>query len=187
MNAPLTVGPSIAALRSMDPTQLATVLHSGQPIPPKALHDSMYRGISLGIPHWVESLAWTTFMKAFHFDAGRGCLRGWNVKIAQTGLDGPVEKLTRRDGTPKSFGHFEVVAPRVPRDGPGLLIDYGLGRNARLDPTGLLRDPIVALQPDTAQRLLGFSYLDLGLAVPTPSYFLLERIGPLDHTAAPPR
>jgi hypothetical protein len=177
----------MTALRSMSPKQLATVLHSGQAISPEALHDSMYRGVSLGIPHWVESLAWTTFMKAFYFDPDRACLRGWNVKLAQTGLDGPVEKLTRGDGAPMSFGHFEVVAPRVQRDGPGLLIDYGLGRNVLLDPSRFLRDPIVALKPGNTERLLGFTYLDFSFALPTPSYFLLERVGRLDHIAVPPR
>ena len=187
MNGPLITDTSTKALRSMRPRQLAKLLHSGLPISATDLRDSMYRGVSLGIPSWVESLVWTTFTKTFHFDTDRGSLRGWNVRLAQTGLDGPVEKLTRPDGAPKTFGHFEVVAPRVPRDGPGLLIDYSLGRNTRLDPAGLLRDPIVALDEGSAMRLLGCSYLDLGLRIPTPSYFLLERLGPLDHIAAPPR
>jgi hypothetical protein len=69
----------------------------------------------------------------------------------------------------------------------GLLIHYGLGGNGRLDGIGLLRDPIVALIPGSVERLLGWSYLDLGFALPTPSYFLLERLGPLDHEATPPR
>ena len=53
--------------------------------------------------------------------------------------------------------------------------------------TGFLRDPMVALAPGSTERLLGWSYLDLGFALPTPSYFLLERIGPLDHRVVPRR
>jgi hypothetical protein len=69
----------------------------------------------------------------------------------------------------------------------GLLLDYGLGGNGALDPTSLVRDPIVALTPGSADVLLGWTYLDLGFArVGTPSYFLLERHAPLVPDAPTP-
>lgn len=180
--------PNVAALRTMRPTELRAVLAAGHPIDPAALDDTMYRGVSLGIPRWVERLAWTTFVKTFHRDPETNNLRGWNVRLRQTGLDGPVEPLRdARSGEPRTFGHFQVVdceGHRVPQgaDG-GLLIHYGLGGNRAWDGIRLLRDPIVALEAGTADRLLGWSYLDLGFRLPTPSYFLLERLGPLDHVA----
>jgi hypothetical protein len=68
----------------------------------------------------------------------------------------------------------------------GLLLDYGLGKNPRLDPTRLLRDPLVALAPGDAQVLLGCSLVVAGPArLTTPSYFLLERHAPLDGFMAP--
>ena len=39
-----------------------------------------------------------------------------------------------------------------------------------------------ALEPGNADRLLGWSYVELGpLRIRTPSYFLLEREGPIAH------
>jgi hypothetical protein len=192
MNARLTDSPlDLAALRAMTPKALRAVLAAGHSIDPTALDDTAYRGVSLGIPRWVERLAWTTFVKTFHRDPETGDLRGWNVRLKQTGLDGPVEPMRVSSGAPKTFGHFRVVgceglAPPKGADG-GLMIHYGLGGNAPWDGIRFLRDPIVALSPGSVDRLLGWSYLDLGFRCPTPSYFLLERLGPLDHHASPPR
>jgi hypothetical protein len=166
-------------LVNADRRTLRTLLASGHPIDPDALAGWQYRGTSLGMPAIVDQLAWKTFVKAFHRDPGAAFVRGWNVRIRQTGLLGPIEPLVR-DGKPFTFGHFRVVDPRsyrMPRGcDRGLLLDYGLGGNAALDPTGRLRDPIVALSAGSADLLLGWSYLDLGLVqVPTPSFFTLER------------
>lgn len=188
MNALTTTrGPSRDALLAMSPRALGAALRAGHPVELTELEDSVYRGTSLGIPAWVEKLAWKTFVKTFHRDGD--VLRGWNVQLVQTGLDGDLIYKTRRDGAPKSFGHFQVVdAGPNPHGGhAGPLIHYGLGRNALLDPIGRLRDPIVALEPGSVDRLLGWSWVDVGLPVWTPSYFLLEREGDLDHRAAPPR
>jgi hypothetical protein len=68
------------------------------------------------------------------------------------------------------------------------MLDYGLGGNPRFDPTSRVRDPIVALEADRVERLLGWTYVDLGaFRTGTPSYFLLEREGPLSFVAHPPR
>jgi hypothetical protein len=48
-----------------------------------------------------------------------------------------------------------------------------------------MRDPIVALHEGSVDLLLGWSYLDLGFwRMPTPSYFLLEREGPLERVVS---
>jgi hypothetical protein len=173
-------------LRKLGPKALRQHLDAGFDIDPHELDDTQYRGISLGLPHWVERLTWTTFVKTFHRDPNTKRLRGWNVKLNQTGLTGPIEPLLRSGGAPHTFGHFEVTSnrPGTYRAGRnGLLIDYGLGGNGSMNPLRLLKDPIVALERGSTERLLGWTYVDIGLAVPTPSYFLLQRVGALDHVA----
>lgn len=155
-------------------------MRRGYPIAPGSLDDTQYRGISLGLPSWIERLTWKTFRKTFHRDPRTAVLRGWNVRLAQHGLDGPSEPLLR-GGDPVTFGHYAVVEDGE-RGGPGVLLHYGKGANALLDPVRLVRDPVVALGPGSAELLLGFTYLAVGpLRVPTPSFFALEREGPLTH------
>jgi hypothetical protein len=166
---------------SMRRRELAEALGAGHPIDPRALDDAQYRGVSLGLPGWLERLTWKKFRKTFHRDPESGALRGWNVRLVQNGLDAPDEPMTRGDRA-MTFGHYEVVDPggAVPNGVRGLLIDYGRGGNGALDPAGRMRDPLVALEPGSVDRLLGWSYLDLGFAtIGTPSYFLLVRDGPL--------
>jgi hypothetical protein len=177
-------------LINADRATLRGLLASGHPIDPDAIAGWQYRGTSLGMPGLVDQLAWKTFVKAFHRDPGAAQVRGWNVRIRQTGLLGPIEPLLRA-GKAFVFGHFRVETPhgyRMP-DGTnrGLLLDYGQGGNPPLVPTNLLRDPIVALDAGNADLLLGWSYLDLGIVnVPTPSFFLLERHTPVAEPVAAP-
>ena len=173
-------------LLAMSNRELAGTLGAGHPIDAAALDDTQYRGVSLGLPGWLVSLTWLKFMKTFHRDPVTGRLRGWNVRIAQDGLDAPWSPLETA-GVPSTFGHYEVVAAqgrRMPKgtDG-GLLIDYGAA-NAWLDPTRLVRDPLVAVNAGDATLLLGWSYIDLGVLVPTPSYFALQLDGALAHVVA---
>src|SRR5439155_24020627 len=98
----------------------------------------------------------------------------------------------RRGDVARTFGHYRVVPAagrRMPRPcTQGLLIDYGLGGNARFDPMSLMRDPLVAIHAGSVELLLGWSYVDLGwLRVRTPSFFLLERERPLGFVVAAPR
>lgn len=180
----------VTDLLNLDRASLADLLRRGHPIDPRALDDTEYRGVSLGIPGIVESLTWKTFKKVFHRDAETGRLRGWNVRMEQHGLDGPWRPMMKR-GQPLTFGHFVVVEPQageVPAGcDRGLLIDYGRGGNRRFDPVSRLRDPIVALEAGSAELLLGWSYLQIGARkVGTPSFFCLSRDVPLSHRAAPP-
>jgi len=177
-------------LLRMDRRELMHVMCSGFPIDPAGLDDTEYRGVSLGLPGVVEKLTWKKFKKTFHRDPATGVLRGWNVRIEQSPLDEPWVPQVR-DGQPRTFGHYEVVVAKgIPMPKPcdqGLLIDYGRGHNPRLDPMARVRDPIVAVNPDSNELLLGWSYVDLGFTqVGTPSFFSLERDGALTHRAAPP-
>ena len=128
--------------------QLAAWLAAGHPVAPAQLAGFEYRGTSLGLPAWVERATWKTFAKAFVADGDR--VRGWNVRLDQRTL------------APKRiFGHFTVVA-----DGANTMLEYG----------ALLRDPIVALDAGSPERLLGVSLVDVaGIRLPTPTYFMLER------------
>jgi hypothetical protein len=170
--------------------ELSDLLRAGHPIDARALDDTEYRGVSLGLPAFVERLTWKTFKKVFHRDPSTGVLRGWNVRIEQRGIDGPYVPKQRR-GAPFTFGHFHVVeaAGRAPAGfDRGLLIDYGAAPHGRFDAAALLRDPIVALEPGSADKLLGWSYLAIGRrCLGTPSFFLLERDVPITHRADPRR
>jgi hypothetical protein len=180
--------PSVEELRTLSPRALRRLVAEGYSVASEHLEEKAYFGVSLGIPHWVERFAWTTFVKTFHRDPETGALRGWNVRIDQTGLDGPVHYKSKPNGDPQAWGFYEVVGARdggAPRDvDQGLLIDYGRGGNGRLDPMSRIRDPLVALSPDDPAYLLGASYADLGLKFMTPSYFLLHRPHTLDHLAS---
>lgn len=177
-------------LLELDRRALARLLREGHAIDPTKLDDTIYRGVSLGLPGVVEAATWKTFEKVFLRDPKTGALRGWNVRIEQTGLEPPfTPKL--EGGRPVTFGHYVVrqLEDEVPEDVPrGLMIDYGLGGNRRWDPTARLRDPIVALREGSVELLLGRSYVQvLGRAVATPSFFSLERDGPLRASVDAPR
>lgn len=179
------------ALLGASHAELHRAMRDGHPIDASSLDDTEYRGISLGLPAFIEKLSWKTFTKTFHRDPVTGHLRGWNVRMEQTGLDGPrVPK--KRKGEIFTFGHYRVVASRgrampAPCD-QGLLIDYGLGGNSPFDLMRVMRDPLVALDRGSSEHLLGWSYAEIGaLRVGTPSFFLLERAGPLGHRAFPAR
>lgn len=165
------------ALASASRPVLAQALAEGEPACPDKLAGWRFLGLSLGLPAWVDRLAWRIFEKDFVADAGG--VRGWNVRLEQEDWHPDLKpRAMERGGAPFSFGHFAVR-----RDPVQTILDYGLGENPALDPTRLVRDPLVALDPE--QRwLLGQSRLQIGpLDVATPSYFLLHRMGPVEHLA----
>lgn len=145
---------------------LERAMARGHAFDPAALDGVVYRGISLGLPAWVERLTWKKFAKAFRRDAD-GRLRGWNHRIVQDGLDRPWRPMLKR-GRPVTFGRFEVITDAR----GGVVLDY---RGAELA-LRTLRDPLVALSAGATELLLGRSLLDVGVTtLGTPSYFVLER------------
>lgn len=174
-------------MHGLGPEGWRRLLVEGRPVEPSLLADSRWRGVSLGLPPWLERATWTTFRKVFQEDASSGTLRGWNVRVHQDGVEAPTRARERR-GRPWRFGHYVVV----PSDGRGcplplvagtVLLDYGRGANPAFDPTRLVRDPLVALRQD-GTLLLGWTYLELGAwRISTPSWFTLEREGALEHGA----
>lgn len=171
-------------------TDLDRTMRDGHAIDPDVLADRRYDGVSLNLPKMVERLTWVKFAKVFRREAD-GSLRGWNCKVDQSPLDEPWELALERS-EPMTYGHYAVrpsAGYRMPRPyGAGLMLDYGLGGNGKLDPTSRVRDPIVAVNEGDSALLLGWSYVDLGMTqMATPSFFALRRGAPLDHDAAPPR
>jgi hypothetical protein len=170
--------------------ELMRVLREGHAIDPTRLDDYEYRGISLGLPGFIEKLTWKTFQKTFHRDPETGVLRGWNVRLEQRGLDA-ASVPKQKNGEPVTFGHYHVV-PLIPAENPGnlvegLLIHYGLGENHGFGSFNLARDPLVAVNEGSVELLLGWTWLAVGpLKIRTPSFFALERERPLTHRVAPP-
>lgn len=170
------------ALHRLPHAELRARIAAGHPVDPEALAGWTYRGTSLGLPRWVERLSWKHFQKTFHRD-GAGRLVGWNLRLDQrSGL--PRE----RAGQAWSTWHYEVVSPAGIRCPPGfdrgLIIDYTTRRQPLFDSIRFARDPLVALHPDDPGTLLGVTWLDLGVPVETPTYFLLERAHRTEHVPA---
>jgi hypothetical protein len=185
--------PTARELRSASNDELREAIVDGHPIDPADLEGWTYRGTSLGLPKAVELVTWKTFQKTFHRDPDTGRLVGWNVRLEQDGIDAP-SRPKLKDGVPVTEWHYEVISPEgVPLpDGfdRGLVIDYSRGPN----PPGIMqtiKDPLVALNPGSADELIGVSYVAVfGRTVETPTYFTLEREArteyvPYDHAKKP--
>lgn len=172
--------------------ELLRILREGHAIDPTKLDDYEYRGVSLGLPAFVERLTWKTFQKTFHRDPETGELRGWNVRLEQLGLDAESTPRRTKSGDPLTFGHYRAVAldaaSRARGIHEGLLLDYGESGNPRMDASALVRDPIAAVNAGSVELLLGWTLIALGSGtLATPSFFALERERPLTHRVAPPR
>lgn len=158
--------------------QLSERLTQGFAIDAEALVGADYRGVSLGLPRLVERLTWKTFRKVFRRDPSSDGVVGHNVRMQQTGLDGP-SLPEKKDGALIEFGPYRVGA--LPPGGTpfrcraGLLLDYG-ARHPGWHPLSTVRDPIVALNEGSVEVLLGATYVALGPArLRTPSFFTLTR------------
>lgn len=173
-----------AELARRSPSELEELMRDGRPIALESLHDAMWHGYSLAMPSVLFKL-FGLFGKTFVHDAGRGVVRGWNVRMRQ-GTDWTPATVRGRVVT---YGHYHAVAeppgPLADRYPNAFLIDYGRGGNHRWDPLARVRDWMVALDDEL---LLGRMYLALaGRDVPTPSYFALARGEGVDHVVEPPR
>lgn len=172
-------------LRTADRAELRRRILGGHPVDPEAIAGWVYRGTSLGLPGFVEALSWKVFQKTFYRDPETGRLRGWNVRLEQRGIDAPSQPQTR-NGHPRTEWHYEVTSPdgvpTPPGFDRGLVIDYGRGRNPGWSPMKLMKDPLVALVPGSADELIGVSYLVIGArCIETPTYFTLERERRIDY------
>lgn len=167
------------SLRSASRRELRERITDGYPIDPGALAGWAYRGTAIGLPPLFAKLSWRTFQKTFERDARTGRLLGYNVRLHQDGLDAPSRPRMSR-GQPVHVWRYEVIEPRgvpfPPGFDRGLVIDYGRGDNPPWEPIRFAKDPLVALAKDSADELLGVTYLVVaGRCIETPTYFTLER------------
>jgi hypothetical protein len=112
------------------------------------------------------------FVKGF-FKTDDGRVMGYNRPVGRNALDG------RWNVVEKQFGYYEVApVDATSRDNKYLhavLLDYGKGGNPALDPTQVLRDYVVQVDPNNPNLFLGKAYGAFGpLRIPT-NFFILER------------
>ncbi len=187
----MTAPTRVEDLLALDRRALMQLLVGGSAIEPAKLEGWCYRGVSLGLPGWFDRLLWKTFRKTFYRDPKTGALRGWNVRMQQTGIDGPSEPMTKA-GEPVTFGHYLVrpaAGRRMPIECPqALLLDYGAAGNSLTDPGLLMRAPIVSLDGGSADFLLGWDFVEIGpLRLKTWAFWSLQRDERIEHVAEPPR
>ncbi len=112
------------------------------------------------------------FVKGF-FRAEDGRVMGYNSPAKNNVLDGRWHVAAKR------FGFYEVynvdATARDNRYLHAVLLDYGKGENPALDPTQVLRDYVVQVDPANPDLFLGKAYSAFGpVRIPT-NFFILER------------
>lgn len=173
-------------LLQMNNAQLFEIVRQAAPLDLDALADTSYTGIDLSMPAWFHKLMWKSFRKTFHKDPLTGRLRGWNVKVQQTGWDTPPQPKCDKSGKPLTFGHYEVRSAKglkFPRGWQGPhYIDYSVAGNLFFDwPARAGYCPLVAVNPGSMDLLLGWEVFRIaGVPIPLQDFWLLKREGPLD-------
>lgn len=170
-------------LLKMKRSSLAEVMRAGDALELDALAETQYLGVDCSLPPRMNRLLWKTFRKTFHRDPRTHEVRGWNVRMEQTGVRGPARPMLDRRGAAKTFGHY-VVRDASAISWPGGLrpahyLDYGHAGNLRRDPAALGATPLVAVNAGSMDLLIGWEVLRIaGRLVPLPDYWALERQGP---------
>ncbi len=169
---------------AMNNQQVAEVFKNGFPINYKELHNTQYLGVDLSLPAWVNKILWKTFRKTFYRDEQTGIIRGWNVKLEQTGYSFPTLAKKDKQGKEFSFGHYHLCSAKgksFPRGWQGTdYLDYGVAGNPFYDVAGLGYCPIVAVNEGSNDLLLGWEVFKIGpFFIPLNDYWLLKKEGPL--------
>jgi hypothetical protein len=177
-------------LMAMNRHQLHAIIERASPLRLDALEEKQYQGIDLSLPRFMNRILWKTFRKTFHRDPQTGALRGWNVRMEQTGIDGPRIPMKDRNGKPRTFAHYEVrsaVGLRFPRGWKGAhYLDYGVVGNPFIEDLGYT--PLVAVNEGSMDLLLGWEVFKLGpLFIPLPDYWALRLEGPLEEVVPSPK
>lgn len=170
-------------LLAMTNAQRKQVINNAHPIDLDAIAGMMYRGIDLSLPWIMHKILWTTFRKTFvRMDNGE--LRGWNVRMEQTGWEGPGQPLMK-NGKQVSFGHYRVRPARGGKFPGGWqgeqYLDYSVAGNAWFDPAARTFCPLVAVNHGENDLLLGWEIFKLGpVMIPLPDFWALKLEGPVD-------
>jgi hypothetical protein len=112
------------------------------------------------------------FVKGFVRDED-GRVMGYNCAVRNNALDG------RWNVRPKRFGFYEVnpVDPTA-RDNKylhALMLDYSKGNNPITDPSAVLRDYLVQIDPANPDLFIGKAYMAFGPLRLRSNFFFLER------------
>lgn len=172
-------------LLAMDRRRLHAIIAAAAPLDLDALADTSFTGIDLSLPGFMHRLLWRSFRKTFHRDPVTGVLRGWNVKVEQTGWEQAPAPRRDAKGRPLTFGHYEVRSARglpFPRGWQGEhYLDYRFAGNRFGDwPARAGYCPLVAVNAGSMELLLGWEIFRFGpVSVPLPDYWVLVREGPL--------
>jgi hypothetical protein len=167
------------ALARLSNAELERAFQRGLTPDPQGLVGWEFRGNNT--PPWFRLFGIQKFVKGFYTD-GDGGVWGYNSPVVQDGVE-RAWRLKPSDEHPKRFGFYTVEpVDAVARDNRylhALLLDYGKGKNPRLDPTAGLRDYLVQVDRDDPDLLLGKAYYAVGpVRVPTFSFFVLDRHRP---------
>lgn len=178
-------------LLQMNCKQVAEVFWNGHPILHDELHNTKYMGVDLCLPKWVNKILWKTFRKTFYRDPKTGVLRGWNVKLEQTGYEFPTVPKKNSKGEELAFGHYHLCSAKgkkFPKGWQGAdYLDYGIAGNRAIDIEGLGYCPLVAVNEGSTDLLLGWEIFKVGsLFIPLNDYWVLKREGKLDAVVNPP-
>lgn len=180
-------------LLQMDGDDLFAVMKRGNPLDVDAMSDTTYTGVDLSMPALFHKLMWKSFRKTFHRDPVTGVLRGWNVRVEQTGWDTPPPAMTNKRGAPITFGHYEVreaAGVAFPRDWEGgHYLDYRVAGNKFFDtPARLGACPLVSVNEGDSSLLLGWEVFKAGpLTVSIKDFWLLKLEGQLAPDDVVPR
>lgn len=172
---------------------LHAIVMQGTPLDVEALADTSYTGIDCSMPALFHRLMWKSFRKTFHRDPDTGVLRGWNVKVEQTGWDRPPAPRRDGRGRPLTFGHYEVreaAGERFPGGwAGGHYLDYRHAGNRFTDfPARIGFCPLVTVNPGDPGLLLGWEVFRLGsVLLPIRDYWVLRREGALAPEDVLPR
>lgn len=162
--------------------ELEQVFKSGTMPEPEALVGWEFNGHNT--PWWARYAGIFKFKKGFfRIDAGRTPLyRGYNIPVVQNELSEPwICKPT--DEEPKRFGFYAVHPAKAARTlgdarrhPNALMLDYAAApENLFFDPSRVLKDYLVQVNPGSSDLLLGRAYLTLGPARVFSNFFILER------------
>lgn len=180
-------------LVAMSQADRFAIVQRALPIDERELEDTSWTGIDLSMPPWFHRLMWRTFRKTFHRDPVSGRLRGWNVRVAQTGWQTPPEPLRDRKGTARSFGHYELrsaAGVAFPAGWQGShYLDYRVAGNRPWEfPANAGFCPLVRVNEGDHDLLLGWEIFRVaGVSVPLRDVWALRREGPLRTADLVPR
>jgi hypothetical protein len=171
------LSPRAREVAALDRAGLETALLRGVAPDLDGLVGWEFRGINTMA--WAPAAGIKKFIKGFYRRNGE--VHGYNLPAVQDGPAAPW-RAKPSDDAPRRFGYYRVApVEATSRDNRYLhavLLDYGQGDNARLDPSRFIRDYVVQVDADDPDVLLGKAYLGLGPIAPSVGYFVLDRRRP---------